>query len=480
MKLFPSVLLACGGVILFTPPAQAQTFPVNTMPAWKSYMATGNPSDIVSSPAVAAAIGPKVDAINGQSLGQTLRNAVISATEISIPANPSIPTCPVASCPTTEGAGGPVMTAFSSYGSTTLGPQWEYQGYFGLYMNTGRDSATGGIAAPGAKMAAYFGAMQDTQSGPGWGINWNISRNFSPSTGSNTLYGQPGSGTMNAAGGMAANMSTIGAEGDLNNADLDCNGQDGCFIVNEFLNTTSRFTSLAGIFFGASSGQTVASYHDGIFIGGKANGGTADVASDNDIMSEGGGVYGYHSAGSHSVAGIFSESAGQHDVLLTGPSTSSNLNIVSSTSVAKIVINGSSSVGDVIVNTSSPTNVFSVQGTHTGMSAYQDQSTSAAALNASGSYTTAAITTANATNTKIAFTAAPEQEICFASSDKCVEYDGTKLVYSSGNTRLFSIDNSGNMTLSGALTQNGTPCSRRSCHICRRSMRGIWSRSSPS
>ncbi|MFT8481087.1 hypothetical protein [Gluconobacter oxydans] len=446
MKFLNTIMAACA-LLLGLSAAQAQTPSapaLNAGPNWISWNSSKNPNDIVRAPQVSAWFPTKIDSKNGK------------AVNLQIAGNPSIPTCPVASCPTTTAAGGPVVTAFSSYGSTTLGPQWEYQGYFGLYMNTGRGSATGGIAAPGAKMAAYFGAMQDVNSGPGWGINWNISRNFHPATGSGTLFGQPGSGTMNDPGAMATNMSTIGAEGDLNNADLDCNGQSGCFIVNMFLNTTSRFTSLAGIFFGASSGQTAASYHDAIYIGGKANGGTADVASDNDIWSQGGGAYGYHASGTHSEAGVFVESTGKHDALLTGPATSSNLNIISSASPAKIVINGSSSVGDVIVNTSSPTNVFSVQGTHPNRSAYQDQSTAGSGANMSGTYSYAAFVAENA-QTKLAFTAAPGQEVCFDHSDRCVTYDGSKLVYSIGSKRVFSVDDQGNMTLAGTLSQNGMP-----------------------
>lgn len=58
--------------------ASAATFPANTTPAWKSYMATGNTADIVSSPTVAAAIGLKVDATSGQSLNQTLQTPTIT------------------------------------------------------------------------------------------------------------------------------------------------------------------------------------------------------------------------------------------------------------------------------------------------------------------------------------------------------------------------------------------------------------------
>ncbi|AAW62095.1 hypothetical protein [Gluconobacter oxydans] len=79
MKLFPLPFMVCGVMALFVTTAQGQTFPYNAKPAWKSYMTTGNPSDIVSSPTVAAAIGAKVDATNGQSLGQTIRSSTIQA-----------------------------------------------------------------------------------------------------------------------------------------------------------------------------------------------------------------------------------------------------------------------------------------------------------------------------------------------------------------------------------------------------------------
>lgn len=63
--------------------SQAATFPANTTPAWKSYLATGNTADIVSSPTVAAAIGTKVDATSGQSLSQQLQSPTITGGTLS-------------------------------------------------------------------------------------------------------------------------------------------------------------------------------------------------------------------------------------------------------------------------------------------------------------------------------------------------------------------------------------------------------------
>ncbi|POS61409.1 right-handed parallel beta-helix repeat-containing protein [Parasaccharibacter apium] len=48
------------------------TQPANRVPAWRSYTATGNPTDIVPSTTVAREIGGKIDAINGQAAGLTI------------------------------------------------------------------------------------------------------------------------------------------------------------------------------------------------------------------------------------------------------------------------------------------------------------------------------------------------------------------------------------------------------------------------
>lgn len=55
----------------------------NYLPDWKSYQQTGNPADIVSSPTVAAAIGGKVDAVNGQSQGQSLTSPAVTGGSIT-------------------------------------------------------------------------------------------------------------------------------------------------------------------------------------------------------------------------------------------------------------------------------------------------------------------------------------------------------------------------------------------------------------
>lgn len=45
------------------------TSPKNWTPPWRSFQQTGDPGDVVSAPEVAAAIGQKVDSVNGQASG---------------------------------------------------------------------------------------------------------------------------------------------------------------------------------------------------------------------------------------------------------------------------------------------------------------------------------------------------------------------------------------------------------------------------
>lgn len=74
----------------------AQAAPQNTIPPWKSYTQTGNPADIVSSTTVANAIGTKVDAVSGQSQGETLTTPSISgATTFSLEGDPTLTVNPV-------------------------------------------------------------------------------------------------------------------------------------------------------------------------------------------------------------------------------------------------------------------------------------------------------------------------------------------------------------------------------------------------
>lgn len=56
----------------------------NNTPGWKSYMATGNAADIVSSPTVATAIGTKVDAVGGEIGPTTSAYGTYGSTSVAI------------------------------------------------------------------------------------------------------------------------------------------------------------------------------------------------------------------------------------------------------------------------------------------------------------------------------------------------------------------------------------------------------------
>ncbi|WP_240993644.1 glycoside hydrolase family 55 protein, partial [Asaia bogorensis] len=76
MKRVILTALACLAV-----PASAA--PSNSIPPWKSYKETDNPADIVSSPTVAAAIGTKVDAVNGQASGLQVQGGELTSTDLN-------------------------------------------------------------------------------------------------------------------------------------------------------------------------------------------------------------------------------------------------------------------------------------------------------------------------------------------------------------------------------------------------------------
>ncbi|MQR99454.1 hypothetical protein [Gluconobacter aidae] len=70
-KFIPAVIVALAA-------GSAMAFPTNFTPGWKSAEATGNPADQIRSPTVAAALGRKVDASNGQLLAPTISGGTIN------------------------------------------------------------------------------------------------------------------------------------------------------------------------------------------------------------------------------------------------------------------------------------------------------------------------------------------------------------------------------------------------------------------
>ncbi|WP_155820461.1 hypothetical protein [Komagataeibacter europaeus] len=379
-------------------------------------------------------------------------SGTVDAARMNLAGNPSIPICPIAACPLADANGGPVRAAFATYGRTTLKNSWEFQLYAGLYSNTGRGSSTAGIAAPGAKTVGYFGLMQDTNSGPGWGLNWNVLRNARP--GGDRLYGQPGSGSPGVPGAMDDHMSTIGAEGDLSNWQNDTN-DNNAFVVNLYLATNSSYTSLAGIYMGATTAQKAASYHTGIYFSGKQNGGSANTADDQAIWDRSGANFGYLTDGEHAQAAFSDQSTGQNGLLVSGKKTGQDIWLNTNSKIG-MYISGQHAAGDIVINTTSR-NAMSISGEHREGHVYGDTSSAATGVNLEGRYSHAAINIAPNGGSPTAIAIPTNMTVCFEGTSRCLSYNGKKLVYNVDRVSVFSIDDNGNMIIKGSLKQSSIP-----------------------
>ncbi|MBS1044479.1 hypothetical protein [Gluconobacter cerinus] len=72
-----------GSVLLLLCMQQALADPVNFVPNWRSYTQTRNPGDLVRSDVVAAAIGRKIDAINGQMQNPSIQGGSASGLDVT-------------------------------------------------------------------------------------------------------------------------------------------------------------------------------------------------------------------------------------------------------------------------------------------------------------------------------------------------------------------------------------------------------------
>ncbi|KXV33068.1 hypothetical protein AD940_14060 [Gluconobacter thailandicus] len=116
MKFLNTIMAACA-LLLGLSAAQAQTPSapaLNAGPNWISWNSSKNPNDIVRAPQVSAWFPTKIDSKNGK------------AVNLQIAGNPSIPTCPVASCPTTTAAGGLFRGDAGRQQRSGLGDQLEH------------------------------------------------------------------------------------------------------------------------------------------------------------------------------------------------------------------------------------------------------------------------------------------------------------------------------------------------------------------
>lgn len=425
-------------------------------PTWKSNAATSTPSDAAFVPTVSSWLGKKVDASSGSSDKQTMTNAKIGAVSVNLFSSPALVTCPIGSCPSSTS---PQMAyaAMQQYGVTTMGKNWELGAVFGLVDATGGGTGEANDHTDGAKMGAYVGLMQTPTGGPGWAFNSNIIRCATPgSVNSIGRYAGAGKACSSAQQGMMDKYtSTIGYELDLSNFDQDSNGLPPKypFVVGQYITTTSFFSSFAGIFFGIGSGQTAAAWHNGIMFSSPGNGGGRTV-SDNTINDLSNADIGYHSQGVHTTANLYDQTVGKYGLWIVGNKTIEDIDLTTTTPVG-LAINGTRSAAAIHMNTTAP-NGISDTGNHKIGSSYDDGSTGQNGVNLHGSYTGAAISTQSA-NSQTAIVAAQGQQICWSGYNNCVKYKGNKLIYLHNGIRVASIDDSGNLTIKGKLTQNGNP-----------------------
>ncbi|KAB8122450.1 hypothetical protein D3W54_14765 [Komagataeibacter medellinensis] len=401
-----------------------------------------------------SALASKTDVNNG-----TLTDAIVGAASVNMTADPSLVACPVGSCPPLTD---PKLAyaAIQQYTASQKDQNWELGAVFGMLDQTGAGTGEANDDTPGAKMGAYIGLMQTANGGPGWALNTNIVRNMVPG-GPNSITGYPGAGNEGAPGAMNNYSSTIGYELDVSNFDKDSNGLPPSypFVVGEYITTTSTFSSYAGIHFGIGQGQTVAAWHNGILFT-SPNSAGGRVIADNTIADYSNSDIGWHTSGQHATASFFDESSGgKYGAWFTGTKSIEDIDISTGTLVG-IGINGTRGGAGIHLNvgvsSGASNSGISDTGSHGNGQSYDDQSTSAVGIKAEGTYSYAAFSAQQA-NTKIALAAGENQEVCFSDSDRCVTYDGNTLVYSAGTTRLFAIDNSGNLSIKGSLTQNGNP-----------------------
>jgi len=232
--------------------------------------------------------------------------------------DPFLITCPVSNCPSTN----PVLSAVNIYGQTRKDagtPEWE--SVIGLYSATGDPD--------GQKVVQYLGGMQAPGAGSLWTLNTDIVRNATGG-GRYSLDGLPGSGVSGSPGGIGRSDATIDYELDLTNWSED-DAPGGPFVVGMFISTLSSYSSLAGLYYGSAKGQTVPSWHDGIFF-------AENTVKDNSIFDGSSASFSYQAAGSH-LAAFYDNSRSRTGLSVNGAHTSEDI-LLSDTAPVGIAING--------------------------------------------------------------------------------------------------------------------------------------------
>ena len=251
--------------------------------------------------------------------------------------------------------------------------------------------------------------------------------------------------------GMRIGGAHINTELDFQNDAADCPvPSTNCH--NLLLVTKGNYTSTSSINVSSSNPGPKAAGLFGIWLNG------AYLAQEADLEVDGSAKVGlaFNSflSGSHTTATILDKSTGVVGLLLQGNKTGSDISSVT-TSPAAFANSGAHSIATIFDASASPA-VLLITGSHANGS-ISDNSTSPQAILMGGTYSAAALTTANA-NTPIALQAKFGQRVCFNTNQNCVSYSGGKFFFTNdANVVKASLDNAGNMILSGTLTQNGIP-----------------------
>lgn len=292
-------------------------------------------ADVASPTFTGTVTAPSLNAANAAITG----NATVAGS-LTVPANPSLSTCPTANCPLVN----PVLSTLVSQGTTQSATNQEWQVNLGLLNNTGQ-------ANQSQKVTLYAGMVQTPTGSNGWAMNTDIVRNATNVAGStggpaqalvtgsiagNTLtvsavssgtvtVGQwvEGAGATNAQitaqgtgtggigtytiGGTAQTIASepftiaalpntvpsLGYECDFTNWDQDATVGTGPFTTCIYIHNSSSYRSLAGIYFDATMAAGKQAWQDGLLFSG------SNLISDNTVYDGTNSTTSWQIAGTH-------------------------------------------------------------------------------------------------------------------------------------------------------------------------------------
>lgn len=435
-------------------------------------------------------------ALKADVAGGSMSNATLSAIAWHVPGTAPFVTCPIDACITSEAMGGNVYSPAEIQYVTQKTTNEEIGFQVSVLDNTGAGTETPGAAiSPGGKMGGYFGIMQTPQGGTAWAGNSVLTRGAVPYQPSGP-NGEPGTGMDAPPGSVAKTIGSINWEFDLNNRDQDgANGDP--FVVNLYVAGSNLFTNTAGIFYAGNNGQpNVPMYHDGInFSAPSTNVGSS--VKDNAINDLSSATTTIHTSGAHSTATIYDESTGPHSLWVTGTHSEQDIEL-DTASPRQIELDGASTQQSILDNTTGP-HGYQVMGTHSGADIeiatgspigvemqgthsssdinlntqtpiginvggqhstadFYSVSNSSSAISLHGTYSNPIADFTGANGNTIAIALQGGQQVCFVGTNECFAHSGSKIQLTNpSGTVIASIDDNGNATFKGTVTQNGSP-----------------------